>query len=183
MSEWEAFLRQARSDYQVFALLLRLSREGVEECHALHYLQMTTEKIAKAALLASGVTFDKYSHVAFSHIPTQLARRDVARALGWGQLRPFLTFLRKAGPLFRAIDELHPAVGAQSSESTSKEGPNVEYPWRGRSPAGTSTWFVPAEHRFGLLSRLQRSREGTTLLVLIERLLERFHVLFVSARS
>jgi hypothetical protein len=37
--------QQARSDH---AILLLLRRYGVAPCHQLHYLQMVTEKIAKA---------------------------------------------------------------------------------------------------------------------------------------
>ena len=40
-----AFLAQARSDWNVYRLLSE-SREP--SCHALHYLQMATEKLAKA---------------------------------------------------------------------------------------------------------------------------------------
>jgi len=57
MTEQEAFLAQASSDYEVFQILLDLDRTVVPVCHPLHYLQMSTEKLAKAAKLALG----KYS--------------------------------------------------------------------------------------------------------------------------
>ena len=38
---------QAKSDYAIFDQLRRL---GTHECHLLHYLQMSTEKVAKAYL-------------------------------------------------------------------------------------------------------------------------------------
>jgi hypothetical protein len=41
----DAFLTQARSDWQVFE---HLYDSDFPECHALHYLQMATEKLAKA---------------------------------------------------------------------------------------------------------------------------------------
>jgi hypothetical protein len=36
---------QAKSDHGVFVLL---RKQGVHDCHLLHYLQMATEKLAKA---------------------------------------------------------------------------------------------------------------------------------------
>ncbi len=48
----EAFAAQARSDWRVYRHLarLRLQSQGSSfpKCHDLHYLQMATEKIAKA---------------------------------------------------------------------------------------------------------------------------------------
>lgn len=69
MTEQEAFLAQASSDYEVFRILLDFDRADVPACHPLHYLQMSTEKLAKAAMLALGQPLEKLSHVAFSHIP------------------------------------------------------------------------------------------------------------------
>ena len=43
--------QQAKSDHQVFQ---RLRSEGVAQCHSLHYLQMVTEKLAKAYFWRSG---------------------------------------------------------------------------------------------------------------------------------
>ncbi|MCA9157918.1 MAG: hypothetical protein KDA72_06300 [Planctomycetales bacterium] len=44
--------QQAQSDHQTF-LLAR--RQGIAQCHSLHYLQMVTEKIAKAYFRRSGL--------------------------------------------------------------------------------------------------------------------------------
>lgn len=41
----DAFIRQARSDWQAY---LVLERSQVSSCHYLHYLQMVCEKVAKA---------------------------------------------------------------------------------------------------------------------------------------
>ena len=43
--------RQTQSDWSVF---VHLRRAGVNTCHLLHYLQMTTEKLGKAYLWRSG---------------------------------------------------------------------------------------------------------------------------------
>ena len=46
--DWRtAYLEQAKSDY---AMLLKLNRDEAPLCHRLHYLQMTTEKMAKGFL-------------------------------------------------------------------------------------------------------------------------------------
>jgi len=97
MREHEAFLKQARGDYQVFKHLLAEDRERIPSCHPLHYLQMSAEKLAKAIKLAAGdQAFDRYSHVAFSHLPTLLGRRDLAGKIGIGNFRKFQSFLRRA---------------------------------------------------------------------------------------
>jgi len=41
----EAFLAQAKSDWQIYE---HLEKTSFSKCHALHYLQMATEKLAKA---------------------------------------------------------------------------------------------------------------------------------------
>ena len=47
--EWAtAFLRQGRSYLQVYDLLIAQPELEIPRCHALHYLQMACEKIAKA---------------------------------------------------------------------------------------------------------------------------------------
>src|SRR4051812_21820753 len=59
----ELWWRQAKSDHDGF-LLLR--HQGVAECHLLHYLQMATEKIAKAYFWRSGNPPPKI-HAGFVH--------------------------------------------------------------------------------------------------------------------
>ena len=50
--DWRtAYLEQAKSDY---AMLLKLNQEEAPLCHRLHYLQMTTEKMAKGFLTPKG---------------------------------------------------------------------------------------------------------------------------------
>ena len=44
----EAFAAQGRSDWLVYKHLSGLLEPSFPRCHALHYLQMATEKIAKA---------------------------------------------------------------------------------------------------------------------------------------
>jgi len=178
MNRRTAFLRQARSDFAVFEHLARQERALVSECHPLHYFQMATEKLAKAALDAAGALTDPYSHVAFSKMPYRLARADVARVLGFNNTRAYRGFLARTAPLFRAIDELSPAVGPRHPGGGPQEGPNVEYPWASRDSRGHATWIVPAEHDFRLLTKLQRSGEGAQVRDFVRVLLERFEIVF-----
>lgn len=43
-----AFVTQGRSDWDLYKHLSALTKPSFPQCHALHYLQMATEKIAKA---------------------------------------------------------------------------------------------------------------------------------------
>lgn len=177
MTEQESFLAQATSDYHVFRILLDLDRSDVPACHPLHYLQMFTEKLAKAAMIALGQPIEKLTHVAFSNIPKVLARNDVALRLGWRDARAFRQFLKKAAPIFREIDELNPAVGAQSSINAARYQPNVEYPWQARGTDGNVVWFTPINYPWPLVEQL-RSGQGAQVLQFIEALLERFGSVF-----
>lgn len=177
MMRWEAFLRQARSDFAIYELLAREDRAMVPECHPLQHLQMATEKLAKAAYERLDLTTDLFSHLAFSLFPWHLARRDVAEALGFPNFRAYQTFLRRTAPLFRRIDELCPSVGPQGSASRAI-GENVEYPWDGRDRNGAVTWTAPADHEFGLLDKLMSSGDASRMVELVRRLLDRFEATF-----
>ena len=180
MTEHEAYLRQARSDFAVFQLLLEQDRDIVPACHSLHYLQMATEKLAKAVAIVSEVRgFDKYSHVAFSLLQNLLCRADVARKLGWGDFKAYQSFLKNSTPVFRAVDELSPSVGLGLPGGGSKEGPNSQYPWRARDSHGTFVWCVPAEHSFRLTEQL-RSGNAAQVIQFVNNLLDRFESIFVN---
>ena len=57
----EVWWQQAKSDHEAF-LLIR--GQGIAQCHSLHYLQMVTEKIAKAYFWRSG-TAPPQKHTGF----------------------------------------------------------------------------------------------------------------------
>jgi hypothetical protein len=177
MTEQQAFLAQASSDYRVFQILLDLDRAEVPECHPLHYLQMSTEKLAKAAMHALGHPTEKLTHVAFSQIPYLLARNDIARRLGWQNAKAFRQFLKKSAPIFRAIDELNPSVGTQRSAAAAREQPNVEYPWFKRDANGNLIWQTPAIAPWPLIEQL-RSGMGAQVIQFVEVLIERFDAVF-----
>lgn len=178
MTKQEAYRRQAESDFSVFRLLAARPRNEIPECHPLHYLQMATEKLAKAAFIALNVQFETYSHVAFSEIRHHLKRRDFAERLGFRNRAAYRGFLNKTAGLCRDIDELNPGVGAQRPGGGAKEGPNSEYPWLARDANLREMWNVPAEYSFGLLARLQEEAMGIELVEFIRKLLQRFDGVF-----
>ena len=133
--DWRtAYLRQARADYAMFRLLLQ-SGEEIALCQKLHYLQMTTEKLAKGFLTPpNGPQYPK-THDAFV--------RFVRIARGRPEIRQACRF-QQASQYFAYIDSLEPIAAA--IESLSPEGddhPNPEYPWI----AGSQV-YSPLDHTF-----------------------------------
>jgi hypothetical protein len=177
MKEHEAFLHQARSDYRVFELLWEKDRNEVPGCHPLHYLQMATEKLAKAIMMVGSQEFDRYSHAAFSDLPHLVSRFDVASKLGHSDFRKFKQFLKRSTSIFHNIDELHPSIGPSQFGGGTSEGPNTEYPWQTRDLTGNQIWKAPAEHPFRILIQL-RSGDGVQVLDLVAGLLERFEGIY-----
>jgi len=76
----EAFLAQAKSDWQIYA---KLKRANELSCHVLHYLQMATEKLGKAYLLAGKTTIDEVenSHLAFTRFLRFISRNGKLQQL------------------------------------------------------------------------------------------------------
>ncbi|GAF97798.1 unnamed protein product, partial [marine sediment metagenome] len=74
----EAYLEQARSDWQMHDVVRQSS---AATCHRLHYLQMTTEKLGKAGRLRAGANLAtlRRSHRGFVRF-LQLAARNQALA-------------------------------------------------------------------------------------------------------
>lgn len=170
----QAYHAQAVSDFQVFERMLQLDDEEIAECHPLHYLQMSTEKLAKAILLELNVQgFDPFDHVAFSMLPQNLRQKGIAKRLGYAEFKPYLHFLRRITALCKEIERLCPAIGDASVGGRQSWSPNTEYPWFGRSESGEKGWLVPALHDFRMCRRL-RSGDGLLLVILLRRLLDRF---------
>jgi hypothetical protein len=61
----DGYLEQARSDWDAYGTL---STSSLPDCHVLHYLQMATEKLGKALLLAGGTDIEavRRTHRAFT---------------------------------------------------------------------------------------------------------------------
>lgn len=170
LTKAQAFHRQARSDFAAYEHVRDAA--VLPRCHELHFLQMATEKLAKAVLIASHGDPGR-THVAFSKvIGTIKGNAPLARSMGWSG-NDLRSFLSRALPMVRAIEELHPQLPTDGV----LDGPNAEYPWSGPDRNGHAVFHVPAEHDFSLCERL-RSHDGITLLKVIEVLLARFDRFF-----
>jgi hypothetical protein len=179
MSLRGAYLRQASSDLAVYQALY--ARPELPACHALHYLQMATEKLAKAVLLATGSRTEadvRASHKALSLLPGVLkGRRSDAQRVDYANPRAFDSFLDGVKSLCRAIDELSPSIGPQQAGGGAADGPNCEYPWFGRGGAAGEHWLAPAEWAFSV-ERLLKEGNGPGLIPFLQRLLDRFESVF-----
>ena len=156
----ELFLRQASSDFQMFERLQPMvNSRVVEACHALHYLQMATEKLAKTYFLKLGpierrtATFPSFG----AHLAT---RQRIRQALGYRDSLSFRNDLLMVAGLATGIEELAPDLA--------DEGPNTEYPW----PAPDYT-HAPASFHFRVWGRIDHGQDGIVLLKLVRALFQR----------
>ena len=148
------FLVQARSDFMVFQFLRRA--DSFPSCHALHYLQMATEKLGKA--YAYGQSDSQYTHKALVRFLRTLGHnRQAQRQLGFERrTQQWKNALKKSTEIAFEVEILAPKLA--------QNGPNPEYPWPPHDPR-----FAPAEHAFALWDEL-RSEGGRRFLELIELL-------------
>jgi hypothetical protein len=158
---WE----QAKSDRAVFVLL---RGAGVRECHVLHYLQMSAEKISKAYLWRSG-TEPPRSHVGLmpflqALISRSLGRKEqqrIAEIFDFGRPQEMAAWVRQVSPLAHQLQNITPDLA--------QDGPNTEYPWPPANPTD-----CPALYSFDLWARLRDHVQGRGLLKFIERAIQRF---------
>jgi hypothetical protein len=165
MSWHEAFLEQAKSDWRTYEAIQRLS---LDACQILHYLQMATEKLGKAMLLAEGIDITKVrtSHKAFTRFLQMIARKPGVQNHLRMSARQLHVYIQSLLPLAVEFEKLAPALA--------KDGPNAEYPWT--DPSGSI--HVPASFPFFATSQL-KGQAGRKLLNLIRLLLDRFYILFI----
>ncbi|HVS36764.1 MAG TPA: hypothetical protein VMS17_14480 [Gemmataceae bacterium] len=150
----QAFLRQALSDWDMYSNLagrrasiggktlawlrrtLRLPAgprdwQAKPVCHSLHYLQMATEKLAKAYF----TTLPK-KHLGLMKLLTALSTNAKAvRHLGFASLADLDAWVTSAAAVGDAVEKLAPALAGA--------GPNAEYPW----PPGAEL-TAPVDHPF-----------------------------------
>lgn len=139
------FLVQARADFVVFRLLRRDA--ALPACHALHYLQMATEKLGKAHAWRNGP--QPNTHRAFvGFLRSRTTNREAQTLLGYsGRNANWGHTLRKDATLAQRIEDLAPTLAG--------DGPNPEYPW----PPGEPT-HAPAEYEFAVWVELQGTSVG-----------------------
>jgi hypothetical protein len=127
------FLDQARSDYETYRYLTR-TRKNI--CHRLHYLQMSTEKLAKVYFWQRG-SFPGFSHHVFVPFLRDLLtdQPSVHEWFGYRSQHSFDLQRNAIRELALRIQNLAPAHG--------NNGPNPEYPWPPANPTNS-----PLRHDF-----------------------------------
>lgn len=159
-----AYLEQARSDWEMRSLM---EENSVADCHCLHYLQMATEKLAKAALLRGGAKPEdlKKSHKAFIRFLRSSAKSPSLRQTFGFSARQLQESINGALPIAAEVERLVPG--------RDQLGSNAEYPWE--TPSGEVV--VPASYEFPIVEELRRP-QGRKLLKLIAIILDRFDAFF-----
>jgi hypothetical protein len=116
-----AYFQQAQHDYGVFRELRR--RTDVAMCHKLHYLQMATEKLAKAFLSPRSGRPPPRVHVALCNfLKMSKGRPEIRRLLGYeNDYHAYCSYIDSLLSVAERIEKLAP-VGGQ-------ERVNPEYPW------------------------------------------------------
>ncbi|HUE73099.1 MAG TPA: hypothetical protein VMP01_19600, partial [Pirellulaceae bacterium] len=106
----ELWWMQARSDHDV---LILLRRNSAPACHQLHYIQMVTEKLAKAYFWRSG-TPPARSHAGFVMMMRLLGsvrraeRKQVAAAFQFARYEDFQRWTSAALPLIHRLERIVP---------------------------------------------------------------------------
>jgi len=158
----ELWWQQSKADHAVFVLL---RQQGVEQCHTLHYLQMATEKLAKAYFWRSGSPPPR-THAGFVQLlrflgqVRQSDRERIATLFSFNRFTDFQNWLRTVLPLAYELERLSPDL--------SNDGPNPEYPWPHATPQ-----FAPASHNFPIWNSLT-SGSGRDLMRVIRIAVDRF---------
>lgn len=138
MNWGQAFLQQSKSDLDIFQSLLQDST--VSRNHALHYLQMATEKLCKVDLNRQTWTNEpKHSHyvlVPFLNNLKQVQGRATRKKLNYRLSDvEFGQHIDKLLPLAEKIQNLVPSKNDRR---------NCEYPWCEAS----GNVIVPCEHDY-----------------------------------
>lgn len=131
--DWRtAYLEQAKSDY---AMLLELINEQAPLCHRLHYLQMTTEKMAKGFLTPKGGARYPKTHNAFAKFVSLAASLpNVRTASRFTAARQFTAYTASLLDLAQKIEDLSP---------DGRDHPSPEYPWEAKGVI-----ILPSEYPF-----------------------------------
>jgi len=132
----EAYLRQARSDYEVYSFL---NTPDVPLCHRLHYLQMASEKLAKSFLSKGSRKPYKKTHIAFVRF-LKISKRykPIQRELGYAKNLPaYCAYIDSLLGPAQLIEDLAPVGGDHDKV-------NPEYPWKD----ATGVIRVPVDYAF-----------------------------------
>lgn len=163
-----AFAEQARSDWGVYQ---RLTEAGVADCHALHYLQMACEKIAKAYRirdLDADIDDLMLHHVGFARFVRAFLLSPALKPEFEHQAARLRMMVQVMSGLAREVERLAPAVDRDARPD------NAEYPWR----VGDEV-VAPRDYGFPNLSLLTAAR-GRALLKLVRRAMDEFEQVHIS---
>ena len=149
--DWRtAYLEQAKSDY---AMLLKLNQEEAPLCHRLHYLQMTTEKMAKGFLTPrGGARYPKTHNALVAFLKLAEKRPDFRRASKFTSASQFTAYTASLFDIAQKVEDLSPDGG---------DHPNPEYPWESQGVI-----VLPSEYPFADLNT--QSRKMVKLLEFID---------------
>jgi len=125
--DWRtAYSEQAKSDFSMFN---ELKDGDTPFCHQLHYLQMATEKLAKAYLTPTGSGRYQKVHNAFVRfIRTAGTMPGIMNAAGFSNREHYQAYLRGLLEKAHLVEDLSPE---------GEDHPNPEYPWQ--TPNGIET--------------------------------------------
>lgn len=153
-----AYFQQACSDYAIFK---EFSERGdIPRAQALHYLQMATEKLAKAYRLRDSLTNLETiltSHVGFPEFFNTYLRSPSMREEFRGRAAQLQRIQRDCRLLARSVEQLAPAVDRLGHPA------NAEYPW-----AEGDQVVAPVSYTFPSLTLL-RGVGGRRFLSFVER--------------
>jgi len=155
---WE----QAKSDHTIFIVL---RGQGAAQCHLLHYLQMATEKIAKAYFWRNGIA-PPAKHAGFVQFLRFLGqtpirdRQRIAELFTFARFSDFQSWIHAVLPVAYDLEQLAPALAC--------DGPNPEYPWPHRAPVA-----APALYQFEVWKQLTTG-QGRDLMRFIKLAVDRF---------
>jgi hypothetical protein len=144
-----------------------LGRADVPACHALHFLQMAAEKLAKAYRFRDTKTDEKSlltNHVGFQKFLNSFLLSPQMRAAYKGRDAQRESIRQDFERIARAIERLAPAVDRQGTPG------NAEYPWL----LGGSV-VSPVDHDFEEV-HLLRTAGGRSFLKTISRAFDEFTV-------
>lgn len=151
----DAFIAQARSDWEIYQEL----KDDHQQCHELHYLQMTTEKLSKAALATSFIP--SKSHQVFIKFLRSTQFNPTIRDKLADNPNQYRSIINEILPIAEKVEQLAPAYDGVAS--------NSEYPWEKTDGSIVS----PSVYAFPVWNEL-KSPSGKKLLRLIQQLIYKF---------
>lgn len=154
-AEQALYLAQSRSDLRAYDLLT-----AADGCHRVHYLQMATEKLAKAYFWRAGQPLKKQHDYFMKFLRAVGGNGRVGSAVGVKPRDHWEAYVNGILPVAQVIEAMAPSEAA--------DGPNAEYPWPHEAPTD-----APASYHFPLEDELVTPR-GKRFLDVLRRLLDRF---------